>query len=474
MINETNQPESKSKYKSDLVETMETNKIKLMLECSLGRKVKVTSIKLGEKYNETNDEISYYVWIWEPDDVKEAQFRIHKTPDRALSKPKTEMFLKLGPIDFDTLKTSTIEAKHGLSNIHNANLTDSEKQLEFTVALAVVEVGRMETIITDKKPRETSLDRSTIAECFYIYQESDQTDANGFREHWLGLRDMSRIHYKASVNFTIDDYDMNINCCGCGKSQSGMIYCHNDKKYFCVNCDDNYHKKSIYSTIKNHKRSDYIGFSNIYKSTCDEHKLKPLEYYCADCRAIFCHKCLEENNTTKFHEKHVIHYIQDYLPELNRGAEDLSRQVEDKNRQVDLLLLQNDINAKEVQKVLQNLENSLIERRNRCIKEVEKETLSRNTYLASLCIELQRINYEIESKIAFLKNQKNNADQATFISMANAFNSYINNELSKNLDFLIKTNIEKTNDKLVELDQKLGIGSNTGGNNINNNRGDKL
>ena len=70
------------------------------------------------------------------------------------------------------------------------------------------------------------------------------------------------------------------------------------------------------------------------------------------------------------------------------------------------------------------------------------EGFARQTFLCCIFIEIQRIIKEIDSKIIFIKNQRNNVDVSTFLYMYHIYSLYMNNELVTNLNYLC-SNINK-------------------------------
>ncbi len=100
--------------------------------------------------------------------------------------------------------------------------------------------------------------------------------------------------------------------------------------------------------------------------------------------------------------------------------------------------------------------SNLDERLYKAYDDLHKEIVHRCTYLASLSLELQRINTEIEAKIAFIRNQFHNADYATHIAMTTVFNNYMRNELLYNLEMLMNINYEGISNGIFEIKKKDG------------------
>ena len=87
-------------------------------------------------------------------------------------------------------------------------------------------------------------------------------------------------------------------------------------------------------------------------------------------------------------------------------------------------------------------ENKIKEKFKIKTEELQKEILSRCSILASISVELQRLNSEIDNKINFLKSLMNNSEKSTLIALTTVFNDYMENELIPNIDLILNTNLE--------------------------------
>lgn len=444
--------DSQYQTKSDMSEiqnTLEENKIKVMLECSLGRKVNIIDKNFFHTTEKKREDIYYKVWLYDNEIVKEINDKWSKnTSDRGSSKTNN-IIINLGPIDLKDLKEKNFDKDFDKGN--------EIRERQFKVVLATLKVGKMETIFTNDINKYKNFE--SHSDCLYIHNSDSSNDQ---RKHLIYLKDSSRLFHHAVVSFTVDESDSLITCAKCGKENHDVVYCHNDKKYFCQKCNIDYHVNSKMKTIKNHKTTNYLGFSNVYKNTCKIHFLIPLEYFCLECSALFCHKCLD-GSISKNHDKHNFKYVQNYMELMDDKEKKLALVVETKLKYIDDYLNKYNADSKELENTLNIGENELMESKIKNLRNVEQEALTRNTYLASLCIEMQRYINDIESKYAFLNLQKNNADMATYISMVNMFEKYIT-ELTENFYVhMSRANIETITEKLVEMDTK------TGSNNIQNN-----
>ena len=86
------------------------------------------------------------------------------------------------------------------------------------------------------------------------------------------------------------------------------------------------------------------------------------------------------------------------------------------------------------------------------IKKMREEGFSRQTFLCCIFMEIQRIIKEIDSKIIFIKNQRNNVDVSTFLYMNQIFQIYMN-ELIRNLDYLGTSNFEISTKNIITISE---------------------
>ena len=83
------------------------------------------------------------------------------------------------------------------------------------------------------------------------------------------------------------------------------------------------------------------------------------------------------------------------------------------------------------------------------------EGYARQTFLDCIFMEIQRIIKEIDSKIIFIKNQRNNVDVNTFLYMNQIFQSYMEKELSGNIEYLCNnTNLEISTKSIITINDK--------------------
>ena len=69
-------------------------------------------------------------------------------------------------------------------------------------------------------------------------------------------------------------------------------------------------------------------------------------------------------------------------------------------------------------------------------------------------MEIQRIIKEIDSKIIFIKNQRNNVDVSTFLYMNQIYELYMKEELSANLEYLCGTNLDISAKNIITINDK--------------------
>ena len=88
------------------------------------------------------------------------------------------------------------------------------------------------------------------------------------------------------------------------------------------------------------------------------------------------------------------------------------------------------------------------------LKKMYDEGFARQTFLCCIFMEIQRIIKEIDSKIIFIKNQRNNVDVSTFLYMNQIYELYMRKELITNLDYLCSTNLEISAKTIVTINNK--------------------
>ena len=76
---------------------------------------------------------------------------------------------------------------------------------------------------------------------------------------------------------------------------------------------------------------------------------------------------------------------------------------------------------------------------------------ARKTFICCIFIEIQRIIKEIDSKIIFIKNQRNNVDVSTFLYMNQLYYPYMQKELISNLDYLCSSNLEFSAKSIITI-----------------------
>jgi len=95
-----------------------------------------------------------------------------------------------------------------------------------------------------------------------------------------------------------------------------------------------------------------------------------------------------------------------------------------------------------------------MDRKNKAVDSISKETLKRTTYLMCTMMELKRLMWEIDSKITFLKNQYNKNDIPKFLSLITVFDDYFKNEFLKNLKIIMDKNLEGLSDNFYKVESK--------------------
>lgn len=121
---------------------------------------------------------------------------------------------------------------------------------------------------------------------------------------------------------------------------------------------------------------------------------------------------------------------------------------------VDSELEERNKNSEIVQSLFQKYQADLHSRLKDAQEKVQREILSRCTFLSSITIELHRTIVELDSKVIFLKAQFANADNATYLAMSVQFQNYVKNEVLPNLDLLININFDGITNSLFKLEKR--------------------
>lgn len=219
---------------------------------------------------------------------------------------------KVGPINFDELKESN-------SHLNNNKIGDQET---YTIILAQAFVGKAHSYIIEEDPEkfvDTKFNQADKVDCYYLVKNNiESKDSNN---HWYILKEPKNLVYLAYIKFTTNGND--IKCSLCNSTSRDLKYCHNDNKYFCENCDEEFHKKSNYNIIKKHKRINYMSFSITYPIMCLEHTLKPYDFYCYKCQVVYCIKCLTEGDH-KSNSDHEIKYLNDVYNSFDQDVKSVN------------------------------------------------------------------------------------------------------------------------------------------------------
>lgn len=69
-------------------------------------------------------------------------------------------------------------------------------------------------------------------------------------------------------------------------------------------------------------------------------------------------------------------------------------------------------------------------------------------------MELQRLLWEIDSKINFIKNQFSKHDFPNYLVMLNAFEDFVKNDFTRNLKIILDKNLDGLSNGLHKLEQR--------------------
>ncbi len=206
---------------------------------------------------------------------------------------------KVGPINYEELREAN----------SNLNIPKTGDRETYSIILAQAYVGKAHSYIIEEDPdkcNDIKFNQADKVDCYYLCKNNmDIKDSN---HHWYILKEAKNMIYLAYIRFTTDGSE--VKCIQCNSSSRDLKFCHNDNKYFCENCDEEFHKKSNYNIVKKHKRINYMSFSITHPTMCVDHALKPYDFYCYKCQAVYCIKCLTDGDH-KSNTDHQVKYLND-------------------------------------------------------------------------------------------------------------------------------------------------------------------
>ena len=202
-------------------------------------------------------------------------------------------------------------------------------------------------------------------------------------------------------------------------------------------------------------RTSNFKYTLAYFGNCPsaKHYNRPFEYFDVKEKQCFCSRCMDQFLNNQEKNKNIV-FIEEYLKVKNVEEDFLNSRInsvcEEINRRLDYAEdVWNKIDKYE-KKYLQELEDERIEN----LKKMNEEGFARQTFLCCIFMEIQRIIKEIDSKIIFIKNQRNNVDVSTFLYMNQIYYLYMQKELINNLDYLCSSNLEFSAKSILTVNDK--------------------
>ena len=290
------------------------------------------------------------MWLYDKNVLKDANAAIHKNevhPGKSIPYFPKSLKFKVGPIDYKLLKEQNKEFQTNSSNSLRKNET-SNLQDKLSIVLALVVVGRPATYLIEdsvdiERISEQNLNSITNShtlkgqQCVYFCKNNPKSSINNkyqnnsnnsivnnqnsaFGNHSYATNEYENIIYLSVINFTCESEI--IQCVMCNtepKQYERFLYCHNDKKYFCPSCDDDYHVKTKHKLFQKHKRTVHMSFSMINQDLCQVHSLKQLEFYCLSCRAVYCIKCVTEGKHKDLVD-HEVKFLNDVFSSFDQES----------------------------------------------------------------------------------------------------------------------------------------------------------
>jgi hypothetical protein len=271
---------------------------------------------------------------------------------------------------------------------------------------------------------------------------------NSTSKHYFAVRDLKSLKYLNVVHFKAHTELIKCSICNETKEEARYFYCHNDERYFCSTCDEEYHVKPNYKTMQKHRRTLYASFSITHQSTCMEHLLKPNEFYCHNCKAVFCIKCLNEGHHSNFQD-HDVKFLNDVFSAYEQESKSLVEKMKQINMNISTELDNKEKSAKDIHKLITELETKVKDIRRNLTEEAEMEALMRSTNLIGVQFEISRLLIDLDSKINFIRNQFINADHSTYINLTHTFSEYLKKDLLNQLDLVTSIDLENLEDPII-------------------------
>ena len=247
-------------------------------------------------------------------------------------------------------------------------------------------------------------------------------------------------------------------CCVCGIDDSPnnrLVYCQNDKNYFCTACDKTWHEQKEKMSLNLHLRTTNFKYTLTYFGNCPQpgHFNKPYQYFDEKNKACLCVKCVEQflNNPEKINKE--ITFIEDYLRIKNNDEDFLNSRIDSVCEEINHRLFYAEDVWKKIDKYEKEFCQELDDDKNENLKKMYDEGFARQTFLCCIFMEIQRIIKEIDSKIIFIKNQRNNVDVSTFLYMNQIYSLY-QKELNANLNYLCATNFDMAAKNIITINDK--------------------
>ena len=247
-------------------------------------------------------------------------------------------------------------------------------------------------------------------------------------------------------------------CCVCGVEDSPfnhLLYCQNDKNFFCSTCDKTWHEQKEKMSLNLHLRNFNYKYTLAYFGNCiiEGHLNKPFQYFDVANKQCLCVKCVEKylNNPDKINKE--IFFVEDYLKIKKVDEDFLNSRIDSICEEINHRLFYAEDVWKKIDKYEKEYCQELYDDKKDNIKKMREEGFARQTFLCCIFMEIQRIIKEIDSKIIFIKNQRNNVDVSTFLYMDQIFNISIK-ELISNLDYLGSPNLEISNKNIITINDK--------------------
>jgi hypothetical protein len=237
------------------------------------------------------------------------------------------------------------------------------------------------------------------------------------------------------IKFTWEDgvsnADPDAHVCDECHQPNATVYCHNDGKKLCANCDEKIHSDSEY--LKPHKREPLCN-ALVKIQKCPEHQELDVLYYCTKCHLPICLDCkVKGSHAHGDAAKHKLIPIEQAYRDTLEVLKKPDYFGIEREKAIEAALQDCDSRLEEIRANQQSVEDEIMRVAMKAIEDARVQSSRTANQVKSAKIELLRKQAEFKDQKAMLKNFEENAQP---VQLLEAFyrNACINKTMEGNLD----------------------------------------